>query len=284
MITNNQNDRFEKYLWVFGTAVQDVTAEVDLDRLEHEHPNLQDYIRLEQMPYVKHGIWFITNAGTKRYAVQMRFEDETPIDGYYNLTPGAKYGHTTSPNEASRVVRMCGLIPIKTDVTSTLVELGRLAAQGEQPWHAYALGRAYHRAGDFSSAIKWLTKAYSLASEERTPGNFAVCSLDLAIAYHHLGDPDSQRFLVVLIPDPHAIPCNNVFVSIHNARGHDISSIGQEFDSPHIDGHPSTIWHELEYAPYQKKRIIIQVYAEGDPIVKDELMISRIRCLNIICL
>ena len=40
-------------LWVFGNAVQDITVEVDLERLAREHHNIRELFRLNVAPEIK---------------------------------------------------------------------------------------------------------------------------------------------------------------------------------------------------------------------------------------
>lgn len=88
----------KKYLWVFGNAVQDVTVEVDLDRLAREHAGLRGLVRVQEGLHIRKGVWLTTTFGLQTFAVEMDFAKRTAKSGrlFFHLTPGTKHLLTTS--------------------------------------------------------------------------------------------------------------------------------------------------------------------------------------------
>lgn len=82
-------------MWFFGDAVQDITVEIDLDRLSREHGYnyIHDAIRLvEQGVEIKQGLWLKTQTGLHTFAVEINLTDAVRSeDNFYLLKPGAKY-------------------------------------------------------------------------------------------------------------------------------------------------------------------------------------------------
>jgi hypothetical protein len=87
------------FLWIFGSAVQDVAVDIDLDRLSREHNNLFDLLRLEEAPEMLPGLWLTTRIGTQRFAVSIRIKRSKDVKvtkkGFYLLQPGGKYTLST---------------------------------------------------------------------------------------------------------------------------------------------------------------------------------------------
>jgi hypothetical protein len=87
----------EKYIWVVGTAVQDITLDlIDHERLMLEHDNLRKMIRLDEKPRIASGLWLKTQYGLDRFAVKMvleekKKEEKPDEEGFYSLSPGSKY-------------------------------------------------------------------------------------------------------------------------------------------------------------------------------------------------
>jgi hypothetical protein len=87
------NDVKKKYLWVFGNAVQDITVEVDIERLSRELDDKRNLIHLaEQGPQIKPNIWLKTQIGSQEFGVEVELQDvELARDGMYLLEGGRKY-------------------------------------------------------------------------------------------------------------------------------------------------------------------------------------------------
>jgi len=92
-----------KPLWVFGNAVQDITVEVDVERLSRESSDKRGQIRLgEGGPEVKENLKLRTQFGSQSFAVTVQLRDlkktsgkSYPVpkseEGCYKLDPGGKY-------------------------------------------------------------------------------------------------------------------------------------------------------------------------------------------------
>lgn len=81
-----------KKLLVIGSAVQDITVEIDLERLSRQLPNIGDLIRLGQGFQLKEGIYLTAKSGTNEFAIRMRIENlDQNEDGFLVLLPGEKY-------------------------------------------------------------------------------------------------------------------------------------------------------------------------------------------------
>lgn len=81
-----------KRIWVVGDAVQDITVEIDLERLQHKDPDIHKQIYLDRAPYLKKGLKLLTSVGSKYFALKLELpEEKTNKNGFYELTPGRKY-------------------------------------------------------------------------------------------------------------------------------------------------------------------------------------------------
>ncbi len=80
-------------IWFFGDAVQDITVEIDLDRLAREHGYVADRIRMaEQGVQILDGLELKTRIGLHEYSVKLRLKEDGPLsNGFYLLKPGDKY-------------------------------------------------------------------------------------------------------------------------------------------------------------------------------------------------
>jgi hypothetical protein len=83
-----------KFLWIFGNAVQDITVDVDIERLSHDPGYAGNLpIRLsEQGPEVAAMLWLKTQMGSQTFAAQVELREiQTTMDGSYLLEAGRKY-------------------------------------------------------------------------------------------------------------------------------------------------------------------------------------------------
>lgn len=87
-----------KNLWVFGSAVQDITVNLDLEQLSREHANLGNQIRLNANLYLKNDLRLSTRMGLREFTLVINLIDpETGNDlkkikdDFYSLQPGRKY-------------------------------------------------------------------------------------------------------------------------------------------------------------------------------------------------
>jgi len=84
-------------IWIFGTAVQDVTVEVDIDSLIRDNGALINSVGLKDTTLVKKGSVFMTHFNTQGLGVEMLLDKdvfaagETPEREPYSLSPGDKY-------------------------------------------------------------------------------------------------------------------------------------------------------------------------------------------------
>lgn len=84
----------KKYLWVFGNAVQDITVEVDTERMVRELGNFKEMpIHLgEQGPEIDVGLSFVTKIGSNKFAVKLDLQKIEPTaNNRYVLEGGKKY-------------------------------------------------------------------------------------------------------------------------------------------------------------------------------------------------
>jgi hypothetical protein len=64
--------RAKKVLWVFGNAVQDITVEVDVERLSHESGTVHSKINLaDKGAEIEANLWLKTQIGGQEFAVQI---------------------------------------------------------------------------------------------------------------------------------------------------------------------------------------------------------------------
>ena len=84
----------KKFLWVFGNAVQDITVEVDIERLARELGDVEDImIRLgDQGPEIPASLCLKTQAGSQEFAAFVELQDAKMAAGNrYLLEGGGKY-------------------------------------------------------------------------------------------------------------------------------------------------------------------------------------------------
>jgi len=81
------------FIWIFGSSVQDITVDIDLDALAQESKNVQSKIRFsDRQLLIRKGLWLRTRIGSDRYALQIDIPDIEPdSDGMYHLPLGKKY-------------------------------------------------------------------------------------------------------------------------------------------------------------------------------------------------
>lgn len=88
-----------KFIWVFGSAVQDVAVDIDLDRLSRERADVQKLVRLDSGPEFQKGLVLRTQVGFQSFSVSLlavgdeqKKEDSLKLnpDGFYELKPGGK--------------------------------------------------------------------------------------------------------------------------------------------------------------------------------------------------
>ncbi len=81
----------KQFLWVFGNSVQDITVEVDVERLSRESGKARDLIRLtDQGPEINRDLWLKTQIGSQEFAVSVRLEEIQPTDSNAYLVEGGK--------------------------------------------------------------------------------------------------------------------------------------------------------------------------------------------------
>jgi hypothetical protein len=81
----------KRFLWVFGNAVQDITVEVDIERLSRELGSLNE-IRLEDTgPEITAGLWLRTQVGSQEFAVSVKLQGQEMPEKRYRLEGGGKY-------------------------------------------------------------------------------------------------------------------------------------------------------------------------------------------------
>lgn len=87
------NDMKKKCLWIFGNAVQDITVEVDIERLSRELDEKRNLIHLaEQGPQIKSRIGLKTQIGSKVFGIEVELEGvKISQDDTYLLEGGKKY-------------------------------------------------------------------------------------------------------------------------------------------------------------------------------------------------
>jgi pfkB family carbohydrate kinase len=79
-------------LWVFGNAVQDITVEVDIERLAREQQDIDQHLRFETQPQVRHQARLAVQVGLDRFALTIDLlEHEELVENFYTLKPGTKY-------------------------------------------------------------------------------------------------------------------------------------------------------------------------------------------------
>ena len=90
----------EKFIWVFGNAVQDITLDlIDIDRLIIEYENISRKIRLDGYLKLADQLWIKTRKGIDRFAAEIKFNNKDPsktpekdsTGKFYLLRPGRKY-------------------------------------------------------------------------------------------------------------------------------------------------------------------------------------------------
>jgi hypothetical protein len=84
----------KKNLWIFGNAVQDITVEVDVDRISREINNFREKIGLtEHGPELAKNLWLKTQIGSQEFAVNMELKETSPLknNNMYTLLGGEKY-------------------------------------------------------------------------------------------------------------------------------------------------------------------------------------------------
>ena len=83
----------QKFLWIFGNAVQDITVEADVERLARELGNIGEIIHLaEQGPQIVAKLWLKTQIGLQEFAVCVELEGiKQSSSGLYLLEGGKKY-------------------------------------------------------------------------------------------------------------------------------------------------------------------------------------------------
>lgn len=77
--------------WIFGNAVQDVTVEVDIDKLVQDNGALIDSIGLEDTAQVKQGLLFTTQFNGQEFGVELELQDVDARKKLYSLREGKKY-------------------------------------------------------------------------------------------------------------------------------------------------------------------------------------------------
>ncbi len=79
-------------IWIFGNAVQDVTVEVDVDRLVREDQQSEQRLRFAAHPQMRRQTRLEVTVGVNRFAAELELLDLQPTsDDFYTLEPGAKY-------------------------------------------------------------------------------------------------------------------------------------------------------------------------------------------------
>src|SRR2546423_1488702 len=81
-----------KYLWVFGNAVQDITVEVDMERLSRLPDENRNLIQLtDQGPQIRPNLWLKAQIGSRKFGVKVELPNVEAKDNTYLLNGGEKY-------------------------------------------------------------------------------------------------------------------------------------------------------------------------------------------------
>ena len=77
---------------MFGNAVQDITVEVDVERLSHESGTVHSKINLaDKGAEIEANLWLKTQIGGQEFAVQIDLQQQKVLKGSYLLEGGGKY-------------------------------------------------------------------------------------------------------------------------------------------------------------------------------------------------
>ncbi len=81
-----------KSLWVFGNAVQDITVEVDIERLTYEtNSNIANMILLDaEGPKIREGLRVKTQIGPQQFVIPIELKDAPLKNHWYKLVGGKK--------------------------------------------------------------------------------------------------------------------------------------------------------------------------------------------------
>jgi tetratricopeptide (TPR) repeat protein len=104
-----------------------------------------------------------------------------------------RLGKTTDPAAAERVARLALLMPnaLAKEQLAEILQLARKAvAASPRSWsYLETLGAAHYRAGDANAAVQRLEEAIKEKADDGT----VWMQLFLAMAYHHLGEPEEAK-------------------------------------------------------------------------------------------
>jgi fructose-1-phosphate kinase PfkB-like protein len=79
-------------IWIFGNAVQDVTVEVDVDRLAREQQDVEQWVRFDIQPLIRCQTRLEVQVGLERFATTVHLPAlKEESNGFYTLKPGEKY-------------------------------------------------------------------------------------------------------------------------------------------------------------------------------------------------